>query len=47
MKAVMYPLRQDDCAAPVRGQDFPQLQWSLALSAEEAGREVRDADPGD
>ena len=43
MKAVLYTFHENDPAAGLRA-DFPQLEWVIARSAEEVGRETRDAD---
>lgn len=43
MKVVLYPPTKDHWLRQLVG-DFPQLHWRVTLSADEAGREVRDAD---
>jgi phosphoglycerate dehydrogenase-like enzyme len=43
MKAVFYTFHKDDPAARLR-DDFPQLDWVIARSPEEVGRETRNAD---
>ena len=42
MKAVMYPFRRDDALIQLT-RDFPELDWAVVSSAEELGREIRDA----
>lgn len=43
MKAVLYTFHEDDPVTRL-ASDFPQLQWAVARSPEEVGREVRNAD---
>jgi phosphoglycerate dehydrogenase-like enzyme len=43
MKAVLYTFHENDPAAGLR-EDFSQLDWAIARSPEEVGRETRDAD---
>jgi D-3-phosphoglycerate dehydrogenase len=43
MKAVFYTFHENDPTARLR-TDFPQMQWIIARSPEEVGRETRDAD---
>jgi phosphoglycerate dehydrogenase-like enzyme len=43
MKAVIYTYGVNDPAARLRA-DFPQIEWVMAGSPEEVGRETRDAD---
>ena len=43
MKAVLYTFHDDDPVAGLR-EDFPRLNWVIARSAEEVGREAGDAD---